>query len=173
MSKTLHVKKGDTVKIIAGNEKPRKIKGEKVVKTGVVESVDIAGSTVVVSGVNMGVKHKKAKNAQSAGGRISLAMPLHSSNVMVICPSCNAPTRINYKVTEEEGKKLKVRICKKCGAGLDQKIESVKAKKEKKEKERAAKKEKKEKDKAEKATKKVKKTEEAAAETKAETKETE
>ena len=153
MSKTLHVKKGDTVKIIAGNEKPRRVKGEKVVKTGVVTAVNTEKSTVVVDGVNMGFKHKKAKNAQSAGGRMQLAMPMHSSNVMVVCGECNSPTRIGYKVSEAEGKKLKVRVCKKCGAVLDKKVESVKAKKEKKEKERAAKKEKKEKDKAKKAKK--------------------
>ena len=157
MSKTLHVKKSDTVKIIAGNEKPRKVKGEKVVKTGKVTSVDPDSGMVVVENVNMGTKHKKAKNAQDTGGRITLAMPIDSSNVMVICPSCGVPTRISYKVSEEEGKKLKVRVCKKCGAVLDTKIESVKAKKEKKEKERAAKKEKKEKDKKEKAEKAEKK----------------
>ncbi len=153
MSKTLHVKKGDTVKIIAGNEKPRKVKGERIVKTGKVTSVDVDSSTVVVENANLGIKHKKAKNAQSQGGRLTLAMPIHSSNVMVICPDCNTATRINYKITEEEGKKIKVRVCKKCGAVLDTKVESVKAKKEKKEKDKALKKEKKEKDKKEKAEK--------------------
>ena len=158
----MHVKKGDTVKIIAGNEKPRKVKGEKVVKTGTVASVDLDSSTVVVEGANIGWKHKKAKNAKDTGGRIQLSMPVHSSNVMVVCPECNAPTRVNYKVIEAEGgKKFKVRICKKCGAAMDKKVESVKAKKDKKEKERAEKKAKKEKDKAAKADKKAKKAEEA------------
>jgi len=162
MSNTMHVKKGDTVKIIAGNEKPRKVKGEKVVKTGTVASVDNDSSTVVVDNINMGWKHKKAKNAKDTGGRIQLAMPLHSSNVMVVCPECNSPTRVNYKVLEtDDKKKLKVRICKKCGAAMDKKVESVKAKKDKKEKERAEKKAKKEKDKAAKADKKAKKAEEA------------
>ena len=163
----MHVKKGDTVKIIAGNEKPRKVKGEKVVKTGTVTSVDMDSSTVVVENVNMGYKHKKAKNAKDTGGRIQLAMPLHSSNVMVVCPACNMPTRVNYKTVEsegKEGKKLKVRICKKCGAAMDKKVESVKAKKDKKEKEKAEKKAKKEKDKKEKAEKKGKKTTEDKAE---------
>ena len=161
MNNTMHVKKGDTVKIIAGNEKPRKVKGEKVVKTGTVASVDPDNSTVVVENVNMGYKHKKAKNAQDTGGRIQLAMPLHSSNVMVVCPECNSPTRVNYKVTEGEGgKKFKVRVCKKCGAAMDKKVESVKAKKDKKEREKAEKKVKKEKDKKEKAERKSKKASE-------------
>ena len=171
MSNTLHVKKGDTVKIIAGNEKPRKVKGERIVKTGKVSSVNVENSTVVVENINLGIKHKKPKNAQSAGGRITMAMPIHSSNVMVICPSCKEATRINYKISEEEGKKLKVRVCKKCGAVLDTKIESVKAKKKEKEKEKAAKKEKKEKDKkekAEKAEKAEKKAEEKLKKTKKE-----
>ena len=165
MNKAMHVKKGDTVKIIAGNEKPRKVKGEKVVKTGTVTSVDMDSSTVVVENVNMGYKHKKAKNAKDTGGRVQLAMPLHSSNVMVVCPECNSPTRVNYKITEAEGgKKLKVRVCKKCGAAMDKKVESVKAKKDKKEKDRAEKKAKKEKDKKEKAEKKGKKATEDKAE---------
>ena len=159
MSKTLHVKKGDTVKVIAGNEKPRRVKGERVVKTGTVSSVDLDSGTVVVENVNMGFKHKKAKSAKETGGRISLAMPIHSSNVMVICPQCNQPTRVGYKISEAEGKKLKARVCKKCGAIMDKKVESVKAKKDKKEKEKAEKKAKKEKDKKEKAEKKAKKTE--------------
>ena len=166
MNKAMHVKKGDTVKIIAGNEKPRKVKGEKVVKTGVVTAVNPEKGTVVVDGVNMGFKHKKAKNAKNTGGRMSVAMPMDSSNVMVICGDCNMPTRISYKVSEEEGKKLKVRICKKCGAVLDKKVESVKAKKEKKEREKAAKKEKKEKEKAAKKTKKGDKEKETATESK-------
>ena len=123
--KTMHVKKGDTVKIIAGNEKPRKVKGEKVVKTGTVESVDLDSGTVVVENANMGWKHKKAKNAKDTGGRIQLAMPMHSSNVMVICPECNAPTRVNYRMTESpDGKKLKVRICKKCGEPIEERTRS-------------------------------------------------
>ena len=161
MSKTLHVKKGDTVKVIAGNEKPRKVKGEKVVKTGTVSSVDIDSGMVVVDNVNMGFKHKKAKNAQDTGGRIQLAMPIHSSNVMVVCPECNSPTRVGYKVTEAEGKKLKVRVCKKCGAAMDKKVESVKAKRDKKDREKAEKKAKKEKDKKEKAEKAEKKAKKA------------
>ena len=168
MNKTLHVKKGDTVKVIAGNEKPRRVKGEKVVKTGVVSSVDTEKGTVVVENINMGFKHKKPKGKGKEGGRVQLAMPLNSSNVMVICPSCDSATRINYKITEEKGKKLKVRVCKKCGATLDKKVESVKAKKDKKEKDKAARKEKKEKDKKEKAEKAEKAEKKAEKKAKAE-----
>ncbi|GHV03593.1 hypothetical protein FACS1894211_16370 [Clostridia bacterium] len=134
----LHVKKGDTVKVLAG--------GANKKKTGKVLEVFPHANTVVVEDVNILIRHKKAKSAQDQGGRIKMPGPINVSNVMVVCPACNAQTRVNYKVTEEEnGKKNKVRVCKKCGAVLDAKVESVKAKKERKEKEKAARKEKKEK----------------------------
>ena len=137
MSNKMHVKKGDTVKVIAGDKKDK--------KTGKVTEVFPDNHTVVVENVNILVKHKKAKSAKDQGGRIKLPGPIDASNVMVVCPSCNKPTRIAYQITEDAGKKNKVRICKKCSAVLDVKVESVKAKKERKEKEKAAKKEKKEK----------------------------
>ncbi|MDR1093105.1 MAG: 50S ribosomal protein L24, partial [Clostridiales bacterium] len=154
-------------------------------KTGKVLEVFPADNTVVVEDVNILTRHKKAKSAQDQGGRIKLPGPINASNVVVICPACNQPTRIAYQVTEDAGKKNKVRVCKKCAAVIDAKVESVKAKKERKEKERAARKEKKEKktkagkaDKAEKAaeaadkadkTEKVEKTVKAEKEVKTET----
>lgn len=137
MSNKLHVKKGDTVKVIAGDKKDK--------KTGKVLEVFPDDGTVVVEDVNILVKHKKARSAKDQGGRIKLPGPIDASNIMVVCPSCNQATRINYRIAEDGGKKNKVRICKKCSAVLDAKVESVKAKKERKEKEKAAKKEKKEK----------------------------
>ena len=136
MSK-MHVKKGDTVKVIAG--------GATKKKTGKVLEVFPGDNTVVVEDVNVIVKHKKAKSAKEQGGRIKLPGPIDASNVMVVCPSCNKATRIGYSITVDGDKKNKVRVCKKCGAVLDAKVESVKAKKERKEKEKAARKEKKEK----------------------------
>lgn len=139
MNKTLHVKKGDTVKVMAGKSIDKK-------KTGKVTAVFPEQGRIVVEDVNVCIKHKKARSAKEQGGRIKIAMPIDSSNVMVVCPECDKTTRISYKITtEDDGKKTKVRVCKKCGATLDSKVESVKAKREKKEKERAARKEKKDK----------------------------
>jgi len=155
MSK-MHVKKGDTVKVIAGASNKK--------KTGKVIEVFPDDNTVVVENVNIVVKHKKARSAKDQGGRIKLPGPMDASNVMVVCPSCDKPTRIGYSVAEDNGKKNKVRVCKKCGAVLDTKVESVKAKKERKEKEKAARKEKKEKKAKDKKDKKEQPAEDAAEE---------
>ena len=134
----MHVKRGDTVKITTGSADVKN-------KTGRVLAVSPENNTVTVENLNLAIRHKKPKKAQEAGGRTTMPAPVHASNVVVICQSCNSGTRINYKTSEENGKKIKVRVCKKCGAALDKKVESVKARKERREKEKAAKKEKKEK----------------------------
>jgi large subunit ribosomal protein L24 len=139
MRNRVHVKKGDTVRVIAGDSRDRK-------KTGKVTEVYPAINRVTVENVNLIVKHKKPKGAKDPGGKVTLAGPINASNVMVVCPACNLPTRVNYKVTaDENGKTQKTRVCKKCGAVLDTKVESVKLRKERKSKEKAAKKEVKEK----------------------------
>lgn len=117
----LFVKKGDSVKLIAGKNKGR---------TGKVLAVDVESGRVVVDGWNIIVKHVKAKSAQKAGGIQKMAGSIDASNVQIVCPSCSAATRVSIG-SDSEGKK--VRLCKKCGASLDskQKIEK-KAKKSKK-----------------------------------------
>ena len=46
-------------------------------------------------------------------------MPLHVSNVMVVCPACAKPTRVGYKYIESEGKTKKVRFCKECNEVME------------------------------------------------------
>jgi large subunit ribosomal protein L24 len=66
---------------------------------------------VVVEGVNRAKKHQKAISGVRQAGIIEMEVPLHVSNVMLICPSCNKPTRAGFR-REESGEK--VRYCKKC-----------------------------------------------------------
>ena len=105
--KSLHVKTGDRVIVTAGKDKG---------KTGnIIKSIP-SEKQVVVEGVNMITKATKANPAYGIqGGLIKKEAPLDSSNVMIICPSCEKPTRIAHKVVE--GKKS--RVCKKCGEQLD------------------------------------------------------
>lgn len=110
----LHVKKGDNVLVLAGKDKG---------KTGKVLSADPKNNRVVVDGVNIITKHNKPRSAQVPGGIEKTNGTIDSSNVQVICPSCNKATRIGN--AEVNGKKT--RVCKKCGAALD-----IKAKAEKK-----------------------------------------
>ena len=67
---------------------------------------------VVVEGVNIAKKHQRAIPQVRQAGIIDVEMPLHVSKVMLVCPSCDQPTRVGFR--EEEGEK--VRYCKKCDA---------------------------------------------------------
>ena len=105
--KSLHVKTGDRVSVTAGKDKG---------KQGNIKKAMPSKGQVVVEGVNMITKATKANPAYGIqGGLIKKEAALDSSNVMIVCPSCEKPTRIAHKVID--GKK--VRICKKCGEQLD------------------------------------------------------
>ena len=105
--KSLHVKTGDRVIVTAGKDKG---------KTGNIKKSIPSDGQVIVEGINMVTKATKANPAYGIqGGLIKKEAPLDSSNVMVVCPSCEKPTRIAHKVVD--GKK--VRVCKKCGEQLD------------------------------------------------------
>ncbi|HAM52902.1 MAG TPA: 50S ribosomal protein L24 [Nitrospiraceae bacterium] len=104
----LGIKKQDTVAVIAGKEKGKK---------GRVLSVVPSDNNVIVEKINVIKKHMKPNKTYSQGGIIEKEAPLHLSNVMLVCPKCNKPTRI-ANVILEGGKK--VRSCKKCKEVIDQ-----------------------------------------------------
>ena len=97
----LHVKKGDTVMVIAG---------EDLGKTGEVLEVLTEKSRVIVDGVNIRKKHNKPTNDQP-GGINEINAPIHVSNVQLIDPKSGEPTRIGRK--DVDGKS--VRYSKKSG----------------------------------------------------------
>ncbi len=105
--KSLHVKTGDRVIVTAGKDKG---------KIGNIKKTIPAESAVIVEGANMVTKAQKPQPMMGIqGGLVKLEAPLDSSNVMVVCPACEKPTRIKHAVVD--GKK--VRVCKKCGEQLD------------------------------------------------------
>jgi large subunit ribosomal protein L24 len=105
--KDLHVKNGDRVVVIAGKDKG---------KTGNIKKIDRSKGKVTVEGLNMVTKAQKPMPAaQIQGGLIKVEAPMDSSNVMIVCPACDKPTKAVMKVID--GKK--VRVCKKCGEQLD------------------------------------------------------
>ena len=106
----MKVKKNDNVVIITGKD---------VKKTGKVLAVMPKANKVVVEGVNVQEKNRKARSAQETSQKIKKEGPIDASNVLVICPVCGKATRVGYEVVD--GKK--VRICKKCKASLDVKVE--------------------------------------------------
>ncbi|NLV92198.1 MAG: 50S ribosomal protein L24 [Firmicutes bacterium] len=103
----VHVRKGDTVKVIAGNERG---------KTGRVLRVIPSENRVVVEGLNIRKKHARPTRTDPQGGIVEIPGPIHASNVQLVCPSCNRATRIK----RERGQDGKVnRICKHCGKSAD------------------------------------------------------
>ena len=112
---SLNVKKGDTVIVIAGQDKG---------KTGKVLSASPKTGRVTVDGVNIITKHVKARSAQQQSTIEKRNGTIDVSNVMVICPVCGKPTRVAN--TEIDGKK--VRSCKLCKAALDVKEEKTEKK---------------------------------------------
>jgi large subunit ribosomal protein L24 len=103
----VHVKKGDTVRVLAGRDKGKE--GQ------IIRSIP-KENRVVVEKVNLVKRHQRPTPDFPEGGIITKEAPIHVSNVMIICKSCKKPTRIAHKFLEN-GKK--VRACKKCGATLD------------------------------------------------------
>lgn len=103
----LNVKKGDTVKVIAGKEKGKSGKVVKMLRED---------GQVVVEKINFVKRHKRA-DMKSKGGIIEKEGPIHLSNVMVVCHKCGKGVRIGYR-TLEDGKK--VRVCRKCSEILDE-----------------------------------------------------
>ena len=100
------IKTGDKVRVIAGKDKG---------KEGTVSKVLNAKNRVIVQGVNMIKKHQKASQTNPQGGIIDIEAPIHASNVMLIDPSNNEPTRLGVRV--EDGHK--VRFDKKSGETID------------------------------------------------------
>ena len=101
----MRIKKGDTVKVLSGNDKG---------KTGEVLEVIPKTEKIVVKGVNVRKKHVKPRKQGEEGGIISVEVAVHSSKVNVVCPKCGKATRIGFK----EDKDKKVRVCKKCNTEL-------------------------------------------------------
>ena len=99
----LHIKKNDTVVVLAGEDKG---------KTGKVLKVLVEKNRALVEGVNMVSKSTKPSAKNRQGGIVKQEVPIHISNLSLVDPKSGKATRVGIKVTED-GKK--VRIAKKSG----------------------------------------------------------
>jgi large subunit ribosomal protein L24 len=106
----LHVKKGDEVLVVAGNDKG--IRGRVLM-------VNPTKDRVLVEGINMRIHHEKPSQENPQGGRLKREASIHISNVMVIDPTTDEPSRIGRKRIEEEGGGRWVRYAKKSGEIID------------------------------------------------------
>ncbi|MCQ2506645.1 MAG: 50S ribosomal protein L24 [Lachnospiraceae bacterium] len=100
------IKKGDTVKVIAGKDKGKEGK--------VLECKD---GKVTIEGINNVTKHQKASQANPKGGIVKTEAPIDASNVMYVHKG--QPTRIGFKTVEGKDGAKKVRVAKKTGDVID------------------------------------------------------
>jgi large subunit ribosomal protein L24 len=113
----MNIKKGDTVLIITGKDKG---------KEGTVSRALPQTSKVIVEGRNVVKKHVRPQGQTRQGGIIEKAMPLHVSNVMLKCTECHEPTRVAHdrRPMGADQKLRPVRICKKCGKVIEDRMRS-------------------------------------------------
>jgi large subunit ribosomal protein L24 len=108
----VHVSKGDTVRVMRGEDKG---------KEGKVLRVFLKTGRVLVEGVNIVKMHRKARTAEEQSGIREAPAPVHSSNVMLLDPKSGVPTRTKARYDEDEGEKrsrTKERVSVKTGEPL-------------------------------------------------------
>ena len=99
------IRKGDIVRVISGS-------GALSGQQGKVLKVLTSERKVVVEGINYVYKHIRRSQEHPKGGRIQKEAPVHISNVMLVCPSCQKPSRLRMETDAVSGKRT--RVCKKC-----------------------------------------------------------
>ena len=105
MEKKLHVKTGDMVIVVSGDDKG---------KTGKVVEVSPKEGKVIVSGINLVKKHMRPRPPKEAGGILEVEGALYASKVQLYCEKCKKATRAAHKIDGDK----KTRVCVKCGAEL-------------------------------------------------------
>jgi large subunit ribosomal protein L24 len=122
MTQTMKIKKGDLVQILSGKDRG---------KQGKVLEARPDERRVVVEQLNMVKRHTKPRPIRDSsrmggptmqpGGVIEKPAPINVSNVMIVCPACNRPTRVGVTFKELKGRKVRVRVCKRadCGQEID------------------------------------------------------
>jgi large subunit ribosomal protein L24 len=118
----LSLRKNDQVQVIAGREKG---------KTGKILKVDAKNMRITIEKINMVKRHTKPSQTSPQGGIVEKELPLHYSNILLMCAKCNRGVRHGFKAAaapkkgEKAGKTAagsnvkKIRVCKRCGESLE------------------------------------------------------
>ncbi len=104
------IKRGDLVEVIAGKD---------IGERGEVIAVQPKQNRVIIGGINIMKRHQRARqagNQQIPAQIVEFDAPLHASNVMLVCPTCDERTRVGFRVHDDG---YKVRVCKKCDAEIE------------------------------------------------------
>jgi large subunit ribosomal protein L24 len=122
MAVAMKIKKGDLVQILSGKDRG---------KQGRVLEARPSDRRVIVEGLNIVKRHTKPRPIRDSsrmggptmapGGVIDKPAPVDVSNVMIVCPACDRPTRIGYAFKDIKGGQVKVRVCRRsdCGQEID------------------------------------------------------
>jgi large subunit ribosomal protein L24 len=120
MATKIKIKKGDLVQILSGKDRG---------KQGRVLEARPADGRVLVENLNVMTRHTRPQPLRDSnrmggvqmtqGGRMEQAAPVDVSNVMLVCPVCNLPTRVGMKVKTAKGGEVRVRVCKRDGCGQE------------------------------------------------------
>ena len=121
MAMTLKIKQGDTVQMLSGKDRG---------KQGRVLEARPRDNKVILENLNLMKRHTKPRPMRDAsrmggtqmapGGIIDRPSAVSASTVMLVCPTCNLPTRVGYRFREEKGgERIKVRVCKREGCGQE------------------------------------------------------
>src|SRR5690349_6578076 len=102
----MHIRVDDIVEVVTGDDRGTRAKVLKVLR-----SVD----KLVVEGVNRAYRHVRRSQRNLQGGRLSKEMPISLSNVLLVCSSCQKPTRTGARLRPDGGKD---RYCKRCKAAI-------------------------------------------------------
>lgn len=102
----LRIRKDDIVSVIAGKDKG---------KTGKVLEVLPSQARALVENINLVKKARRRTQQNQQGGIVDIEMPIHLSNLMLMCKPCNKPVRFRVSVMKDG---VKIRECKKCGAAI-------------------------------------------------------
>ena len=100
------IKKNDIVTVIAGKDKGKK---------GKVITVLPKANKAIVEGINFAKKHMRKTQENQKGGVVQKEMPLHLSNLKLICKRCNKPVRVGFSFLKDGSK---IRTCKSCGESV-------------------------------------------------------
>jgi large subunit ribosomal protein L24 len=105
----MSIKKGDTVVVLAGKDRGTRGTVERVERTK-------RGLGVVVQGLNIAKRHQRPRSRTQTAGILDLPVPIHVSNVQIICPRCEKATRVAIQVRDDGSR---VRTCKQCGEQIE------------------------------------------------------
>ena len=105
----MNIKRDDKVIVLSGRDKGVK---------GKVLSADPKAGKVIVEGVSVAKVHQKPRRQGEEGGIIKMETPIYACKVQLVCPKCDKGVRTKVVFKEEGDKKVKVRVCAKCGAEI-------------------------------------------------------